>query len=91
MYSWLAILPVIVCTEQKNPPPTTTITTILFGFKVFFPSLAAVYSREYTSSSKRDPGSPQPLPYFVLAQKLMSKRASDMSKLKSEISSLEEQ
>lgn len=55
----------------------------------------AVYSREYTSSSKKDPKDPsnstQPLPYFVLAQKLMSKRATDMSKLKEEIASLKEQ
>ena len=58
------------------------------------PSVAAVYSNEFTSikgAGKGDSSAPVPLPYFVLAQKLMSKRAADMSKLKSEIATLKEQ
>ena len=62
--------------------------------KIVLPLVAAVYSQEFTSikgAGKRDSSAPLPLPYFVLAQKLMSKRAADMSKLKSEIATLKEQ
>lgn len=56
---------------------------------------AAVYSHEFTSSkgggAARSDLPAQRLPYFVIAQKLLSKRGSDMSKLKNEIASLKEQ
>ena len=52
--------------------------------------IAAVYSSEYTSSSKKTTPT-QPLPWCVIAGRLMAKKSGEHSKLKAEISSLKEQ
>lgn len=57
----------------------------------------AVYSSDWTSKPRqqasKDGGdaSLMPLPYFVIAERLMERKAGERSKLKSEISSLKEQ
>lgn len=51
---------------------------------------AAVYSGEFTSGSGHG-GFTQPLPWCVIAGRLMGKKAREHSKLKAEIASLKEQ
>ena len=64
---------------------------LMTGVISLFPPLsetAAVYSGEYTSGRG---SSTHPLPWCVIASRLMGKKAGEHSRLKAEIESLKEQ